>query len=176
MTLLLGGARSGKSDLAQRLIGSSKGPVSVVVTGEIGDDEMAERIKRHRRDRPEGWITVEAPRDLVAAVAAVPPEHALLLDCLSFWVANLVMDGLLEKTIEARTRELGSLLAARSSPVVVVSNEVGLGIVPGDPLSRRFRDVTGRVHRTFAELSDRSFLVVAGQVLPLTRPEDAFGF
>ncbi len=180
-TLLVGGARSGKSDLAQRLLLNVDAPVSVVVTAEARDDEMGRRIERHREDRPAEWATVEAPWQLAEAIGEIPDDHAVLLDCVSFWVANLIMHGDLEE-IRSVSDPIGvaaqlviERLADRTPPVVVVSNEVGHGLVPPDAVSREFRDVHGRVNRSLADAADRSFLVVAGRLLRLAEPVDVFG-
>lgn len=172
-TFLIGGARSGKSWLGQRLIEEAVGaddPVAAVVTAEAGDDEMADRIARHQDDRPANWETIEAPHALADAIAAVPGDQALLLDCLTFWIANRVMTDVPGSEVEAEAERLAGLLAARTAPTVVVTNEVGQGIVPGDPLSRRFRDVHGRVNRIVADRATGAFLVVAGRTIPLDRP------
>lgn len=174
-TFLLGGARSGKSDLAQRLIASVGSRVSVVVTAEAGDAEMVDRISRHQLSRPKSWATLEAPRSLGATISGVPSDHALLVDCISFWVANRVMDGDPSEAIESEAGNIARHLAARLSPVVVVGNEVGQGLVPADEVSRRFRDVNGRVNRILADTADKSLLVVAGRLLPLQPAEDIFG-
>lgn len=172
-TFLIGGARSGKSWLGQRLIEEAVAvddPVAAVVTAEAGDDEMADRIARHQNDRPENWQTIEAPHALADAVALVSAEDALLLDCLTFWIANRVMAEVPDHEVEAEAERLAGLLAARTAPTVVVTNEVGQGIVPGDPLSRRFRDVHGRVNRIVADQATEAFLVVAGRTITLDRP------
>ncbi len=170
-TFLIGGARSGKSWLGQRLIENAVGAgglVVAVVTAEAGDDEMTDRIARHQDDRPEHWQTVEAPHALANAIETVAADHALLLDCLTFWIANRVMAEVPDSDIEAEAERLAGLLAARVSPTVVVTNEVGQGIVPGDPLSRRFRDVHGRVNRIVADHATDAFLVVAGRTIALS--------
>lgn len=172
-TFLIGGARSGKSWLGQRLIELAVGvddPVAAVVTAEAGDDEMADRIARHQHDRPMHWQTIEAPHALADAVGAVDSSQALLLDCLTFWIANRVMAEIPDLEIEAEAERLAGLLSSRTAPTVVVTNEVGQGIVPGDPLSRRFRDVHGRVNRIVADQAADAFLVVAGRTIPLDRP------
>jgi adenosylcobinamide kinase / adenosylcobinamide-phosphate guanylyltransferase len=174
-TVLLGGARSGKSDLAVRLVGTAGRPVTVVATAEAGDDEMAERIARHRSERPVGWATVEEPLAVVEAVAAVDPERSVLLDCTTLWVANAMGAGWDDSRIRGEAARLAEVLAARPGPSVVVGNEVGHGIVPADPLTRRFRDVHGRVNRTLVAASDRAVLVVAGRLLPLVDPRDHWG-
>jgi len=172
-TFLIGGARSGKSWLGQRLIEDAVGadvPVVAVVTAEAGDAEMADRIARHQDDRPSNWQTIEAPHELARSVEAVDAAQALLLDCLTFWIANRVMADVPDLEIETEAASLAGLLADRTSPTVVVTNEVGQGIVPGDPLSRRFRDVHGRVNRIVADRSTDAYLVVAGRTIPLSRP------
>jgi adenosylcobinamide kinase/adenosylcobinamide-phosphate guanylyltransferase len=172
-TFLIGGARSGKSWLGQRMIEDAVGvggSVVVVVTAEAGDDEMADRILRHQDDRPHNWQTIEAPHALADAVEAVGADAALLLDCLTFWIANRVMADVPDLDVEAEAERLAGLLAGRTAPTVVVTNEVGQGIVPGDPLSRRFRDVHGRVNRIVADRATDAFLVIAGRTIALDRP------
>lgn len=114
-------------------------------------------------------MTIEAPHRLADAVAAVEVDHALLLDCLTFWIANRVMAEAPDAEIEAEAERLAELLASRTQQTVVVTNEVGQGIVPGDPLSRRFRDVHGRVNRIVADQASEAFLVVAGRTIPLDK-------
>ena len=170
MTFLLGGARSGKSSLAVRLAASSDRAVTIIVTAEARDDEMAERIARHREARPAGWTTIEAPLGLVDAVASVPSEDAAVLDCLSIWVSNAIEAGASEDSIVEEARDTATSLAVRAAPSIVVSNEVGLGIVPVNALARRYRDVLGRVNAVAAEAATESFFVVAGRALPLQEP------
>ena len=148
-----------------------QGRVAAVVTAEAGDDEMADRIARHQDDRPANWQTIEAPHALADAVEAVGADEALLLDCLTFWIANRVMADVPDREVEAEAERLAGLLAGRTAPTVVVTNEVGHGIVPGDPLSRRFRDVHGRVNRIVADQATEAFLVVAGRTITLERPD-----
>jgi adenosyl cobinamide kinase/adenosyl cobinamide phosphate guanylyltransferase len=170
LVVLLGGARSGKSDLATRLAHQQDGPVTVLATAESRDEEMARRIARHRADRPAGWDTVEEPLDVVGAVAAVDGARTLLLDCLTLWVANAMGVGWPDARIEQDAARLADALAARPGCSLVVGNEVGWGIVPADPDTRRFRDVHGRVNRILSERADDAVLVVAGRILPLTPP------
>jgi adenosyl cobinamide kinase/adenosyl cobinamide phosphate guanylyltransferase len=167
LTLLIGGARSGKSRLAVRLAASWGGPVAVVATAEASDEEMAERIRRHRAERPPDWETVEEPLDLEGALASVPEESGVLLDCLTLWVSNLLERGASDAEIEDRARESARIAAKRPSGTVAVTNEVGCGVVPDNPLARRFSDLLGRVNAIWAEDADRSVLVVAGRILPL---------
>jgi adenosylcobinamide kinase/adenosylcobinamide-phosphate guanylyltransferase len=168
LTFLLGGARSGKSSLAVELARAWVGPVTFIATGEAGDDEMAERIRVHQDERPAEWQTVEAPVDVRAALALVADEAAVVLDCLSLWVANLLERGDAAHEIEMESRALSGLAAARRSLTVAVSNEVGLGIVPNTDVGRRYRDVLGRVNASWAADADHAALVVAGRSLPLS--------
>jgi adenosyl cobinamide kinase/adenosyl cobinamide phosphate guanylyltransferase len=170
LTLLLGGAGAGKSSLAVRLAAASGGPVVVVATAEARDEEMAERIRRHRRERPSDWPTVEESLDLEAALASVPKDACALVDCLTLWVSNLIEEGLTDRNIEERARTAASMAAARPAGTVAVTNEVGSGVVPTNPVARRYRDLLGRVNGIWAEAADRAALVVAGRVLPLSDP------
>jgi adenosyl cobinamide kinase/adenosyl cobinamide phosphate guanylyltransferase len=168
LTFLLGGARSGKSALAVELVREWNGPVSVIATGEAGDDEMVERIRLHRAQRPAGWKTIEEPLDVAAALEGVPAHDAVVVDCLSLWVANLLGRGDAADEIEAAGRSLASQAAEREALVVAVSNEVGLGVVPATELGRRYRDVLGRINADWAAAADRAAFVIAGRMLPLT--------
>jgi adenosylcobinamide kinase/adenosylcobinamide-phosphate guanylyltransferase len=164
LVLLLGGARSGKSALAVRLAVERGAPVTFVATARAGDHEMAERIGRHRRERPKEWSTIEEPLDLVAAVDRAPAADTLVVDCLSLWVANVLDD---VDDVEERAGDAAATAAARPGLTVAVSNEVGLGIVPATPLGRRYRDVLGRVNTIWAGMADEALLVVAGRALRL---------
>lgn len=166
-TFLIGGARSGKSSLAVRLASAVDGPVVVVATAEARDDEMAERIRAHRASRPDGWETVEAPIALLEAVDGAGEDACVVLDCLTLWVSNAIEAGASGEEIDAEARTVTSILAARSASSVVVSNEVGLGVVPANTLARTYRDVLGRVNASFAAQASRSLFVVAGRGLPL---------
>jgi len=166
-TFLVGGARSGKSRLAVRLASAFDGPVVVVATAEARDDEMLDRIRAHRSARPVEWATAEAPLHPLAAVEGIDEKACVILDCLTLWVSNALEAGGSEDAINGEASTLASILAGRDAPSVVVSNEVGLGIVPANELARRYRDVLGRVNGSFADEASRSFLVVAGHGLPL---------
>jgi len=161
LTLVLGGARSGKSRYAESLIAVLPPPWLYVATGEAGDEEMTARIRAHRARRGLDWRTVEAPRHLVAALqkAGTTP---VLVDCLTLWLSNLMLAGI---DIEAETAHLERALAAAVAPVVLVANEVGSGIVPDHPLGRKFRDMQGVLNQRIAAHVDRVVLMVAG--LPL---------
>jgi len=167
-TLVLGGARSGKSDLAQRLARESGSPVTFIATATAEDTEMAERIARHRAVRPSDWATVEEPVDLMRAVLDADGGSFLVVDCLTLWVSNLLGEGRGGNQVVALAAEVAGLLAERRA--VVVSNEVGLGIVPVNDLAREFRDVLGRVNVAFAGRAARSTFMVAGRALELGAP------
>lgn len=165
LTLVLGGARSGKSRHAEALITalppSFEPPFVYVATAEAGDAEMAARIEIHRRRRGAQWVTIEAPRDLGGAVAR-SAGRPVLIDCVTLWLSNLM---LAEADLEAEITGLEAALAPAPAPVVVVANEVGLGIVPEYPLGRRFRDWQGILNQRLAARADYVVLMVAG--LPL---------
>jgi adenosylcobinamide kinase/adenosylcobinamide-phosphate guanylyltransferase len=161
LTLVLGGARSGKSRYAESLVAATAPPWVYVATAQALDAEMAERIGHHRARRGDGWHTVEAPHRLADAVDAAP-AGALLIDCLTLWLTNRM---LAEADIEAESGALEAALARRGGVAVLVSNEVGSGIVPDNALARRFADLQGRLNQRLAAHADRVVLVVAG--LPL---------
>ena len=164
--LVLGGARSGKSAHAESLF--ADGGI-YLATAQARDDEMAERIRHHRDRRGSGWSTVEQPLDLVPALAtALESGRPVLVDCLTLWIANLMEAG---RDVDAATAELCALLAARGEGVVLVSNEVGLGLVPETPLGRAFRDHQGRVNQAVAASCRRVVFVAAG--LPLLLKDQA---
>lgn len=163
-SLILGGARSGKSALAERLAAESD-EVVYLATGQAGDEEMRERIAHHRARRPAHWGCIEEPIALAAALRRhAAPDRCLLVDCLTLWLSNLL--GAEDESVFEREREaLLSSLAALPGRVLLVSNEVGLGIVPMGALSRRYVDEAGRLHQALGALCDRVVFVAAG--LPL---------
>ncbi len=165
LTLVIGGARSGKSRYAESLIAALppiwRPPWAYVATAEAGDEEMAARIKVHRDRRGQSWRTIEAPRALPVALAACQ-TMPVLVDCLTLWLSNLM---LAVADIEEEIHRLERALAARKAPVVLVANEVGFGIVPDNPLGRKFRDLQGVLNQCVAARADRVVLMVAG--LPL---------
>jgi adenosylcobinamide kinase / adenosylcobinamide-phosphate guanylyltransferase len=165
LVLLLGGARAGKSAAAQRIAGRWDGPVRFIATAEALDDEMTARIARHREERPAAWTTVEEPLALRDAVAAVDPGSAAIVDCLTLWVSNTLDRE--EEVVVAEAARTAELAAAHPAPVIVVSNEVGLGIVPANADARAYRDRLGAVNRVFAERAETAALVVAGRLLRL---------
>lgn len=172
MLLLIGGARSGKSGLGVAVARASGLPVHVVVTARADDDEMRDRIAAHRRGRPVDWHVVAAPTDLEGALDGPADTDTVLLDCLSLWVSNLMADAVGEAEVLQRAERAGQRLAARTAPTIVVTNEVGTGLVPMHPVGRTYRDLLGRVNATFSRLADRAWLVVAGRVLPLDAVEN----
>lgn len=164
VTLVLGGARSGKSRLAEQLIADSAAARRLyLATATAGDAEMAERIAHHRARRGAGWQTVEEPLALGERLA----EHAnagsaVLVDCLTLWLSNLMHAG---RDVEIETARLTGVLGHAAGEIVLVSNEVGLGLVPETPLGRAFRDAQGRLNQAVAAAADRVVFVAAG--LPL---------
>lgn len=162
LTFVLGGARSGKSRHAEALVEALPSPWTYIATAEAYDDEMAERIALHRSRRGAGWETIDAPHRLAASLTAVPAERAVLIDCLTLWLSNRM---LADADLEAESAALEAAIRAREASLVVVSNEVGLGIVPDNALARRFRDAQGRLNQRIAAIADEVVLMVAG--LPL---------
>jgi adenosyl cobinamide kinase/adenosyl cobinamide phosphate guanylyltransferase len=169
LTLLIGGARSGKSMLALRRARASGAPVVFVATAEARDAEMAARIARHRSERDPGWATVEAPLDVAGALAAAANEACVVVDCLSLWVANRLERGDDERALLRLADEAAQLGARRSGPTIAVTNEVGMGVVPVSALGRHYRDVLGRVNAAWADRAEVAALVVAGRTLRLER-------
>lgn len=162
VTLVLGGARSGKSRYAESLITALPSPWIYVATAEARDAEMAERIAVHRTRRETGWQVIEAPHDLALALEIAPAGAAVLVDCLTLWLSNRM---LADADVDAEIGLFEEALDRRAGTVVLVSNEVGFGIVPDNALARRFRDLQGRLNQRIATRADRVVLVVAG--LPL---------
>ena len=163
LTLVLGGARSGKSRHAEGLITALPPPWTYVATAEAGDEEMAARIKSHRERRGAQWRTIEAPRELAKALSACG-DGPVLVDCLTLWLSNLM---LAEANVEEEIAQLEETLAATKGPLVLVANEVGSGIVPSYPLGRRFRDMQGILNQRMAARAERVILMVAGLPLAL---------
>lgn len=162
LTLVLGGARSGKSSHAEALIAAHPAPWTYLATAQAFDDEMEERIAHHRARRDGRWRTVDAPLDLAETLAVMPDGAPVLVDCLTLWLSNVMLADL---DVDAQTRRLASVLAAPRGPWVVVANEVGLGIVPENALARRFRDEAGRLSQMVAAGADSVVFLVAGMPL-----------
>lgn len=191
LTLIIGGARSGKSELALRLAHASGRDVLFVATMEPRDDELRERVARHRSERPAAWRTVEAPRDLVAALEreARPGDFAVI-DCITLWVSNMLTSALPDaddidpaaaaRAVEAARAQADALAAwceGFPGDVAAVTNEVGAGVVPAYPLGRVFRDAMGTANAALAERAQRVFAMTAGLAVDLkaigARPLDA---
>lgn len=172
LILIGGGARSGKSAFAVSRAGTLGERQVVIATAEALDDEMRARIARHKADRAPGITTVEEPRNLAGALRAHANADVVLVDCLTLWLSNLVCDGLAEDEIERRVAEVATTLTdpQRRPHTVVVTNEVGLGLVPETALGRLFRDVAGRAHQRLAAVADEIWLGVLGGLLRL-RPD-----
>ncbi|MFT3852842.1 MAG: bifunctional adenosylcobinamide kinase/adenosylcobinamide-phosphate guanylyltransferase [Ilumatobacteraceae bacterium] len=171
ITFLVGGARSGKSALAVELGRRHGGEVVVVATAEAFDDDLRDRIARHRAERP-AWPTIEEPLDLAGAVRRAPAGALLIVDCLTVWLGNVLHAGATGAAIDtdAATAELVDTLLRRDGPSVVISNEVGLGLVPDTPLGRTYRDLLGRINQAAAAAATTSLLLVAGRATVLRDP------
>lgn len=164
-TLVTGGARSGKSAYAERLIERSGRRATYIATGQAFDGEMEERIARHKQVRGDRWETFEEPLELVGTLERIlAPERAVLVDCLTLWLSNLMHH---ERDWRDEMASLEKLLRAAPCPVVFVGNEVGMGIVPENKLARAFRDEAGRLNQSIAELCSYVIFVAAGQPLQL---------
>ena len=160
LQLILGGARSGKSRLAEKLASDSAMPVTYIATSQPLDGEMNARVALHRQRRPSQWGLIEEPLELARVLREnAAPGHCLLVDCLTLWLTNLM---LAERAVGAATDDLLDALAGGAGSVVLVSNEVGLGIVPDNPLARAFRDEAGRLHQRVAEFAQDVVFMVAG--------------
>lgn len=167
LSLLIGGARSGKSSLAVRRAREWPGEVAFIATGEAGDAEMAERIERHRAERDPAWVVIEEPLELADALGSLPEDAFAIVDCLSLWVANLLGRGDDAAAVERLATAAVQIASARAGPTVVITNEVGMGVVPASPAGRGYRDLLGRVNAIWAGRADEVALVVAGRMLAL---------
>jgi adenosylcobinamide kinase/adenosylcobinamide-phosphate guanylyltransferase len=163
--LILGGARSGKSAYAERLITALPPPWVYCATGEAFDSEMQERIAHHQARRGPGWQTKEEPRDIAPLIQS--STSPMLVDCMTLWLTNLM---LADRDIETETAKLLAAARAAQAPIVFVSNEVGLGIVPDNALGRAFRDHAGRLNQAVAAIASRVVFMVAG--LPMVLKDD----
>lgn len=164
--MILGGVRSGKSRYAQQLAQDSGKPVILIATATAGDAEMAERIRRHQQERPAHWQVIEEPLELAETLqGSDDPGAIMLVDCLTLWLTNLLLDSD-PLRLQQEQDKLVACLPSLQADLLLISNEVGLGIIPADPLSRRFADETGRLHQRLAGVCDRVTLITAG--LPQT--------
>jgi len=172
LTVLLGGARSGKSTAALRLAERSDRPVTFVATSPRidGDDDLAARIDAHRAERPATWRTVEAEVDLASAIACAGDDDLVIIDCLTVWLGNLLHHGASDDDVDAASSLALEAALARTADTIVITNEVGMGIVPADADTRRYRDLLGRINQRWVDRSARALLIVAGRALPLTDP------
>jgi len=171
--LVGGGARSGKSRFALALAKRLGDRCLFVATGQAKDDEMHERIRKHQESRGPEFPTLEEPLAVPEALADVKSVDVVLIDCLTLWLANLLLEGKTPEEIEGRLRDLAGVLACRSFHAIVVTNEVGLGIVPESRLGRVFRDIAGSAHQTLARQADEVYFAVLGTLLRL-KPQPAF--
>ena len=171
LTLLFGGARSGKSSLAVELATKSTKPVFFVATAQALDDDMRDRISKHKAERP-GWSTIEEPLDLCSAIKKCPDQSFVIIDCLTLWISNMLLADNTEASMRtASTRALGAI-TERAGSTVAISNEVGLGTVPDNPLARQYRDILGRTNQQWARASATSLFLVAGKAIQLLNPQE----
>jgi adenosyl cobinamide kinase/adenosyl cobinamide phosphate guanylyltransferase len=168
LTVLLGGARSGKSTAALRIAERSAAAVCFVATSPriAGDDDLDRRIEAHRAERPNTWRTIEAELDLATAIVGAGTAHTVV-DCLTVWLGNLAHHGRTDEEILAASTAALAAATGRMADTTVVTNEVGLGIVPADATTRHYRDLLGRINQQWVGASDRALLLVAGRALPL---------
>jgi adenosylcobinamide kinase / adenosylcobinamide-phosphate guanylyltransferase len=166
LVFVTGGARSGKSTFALNLARATQEPVTFIATAQAFDAEMTERITKHQLERPQDWTTIEAPIDVQSALKQVK-TRVVILDCLSLLVSNLMLENFSEAKIQERIDDMLEIANARDLKLIVVTNEVGSGIVPEYPLGRLFRDVLGRANQTVAAASSEAYLLVAGLSLKL---------
>jgi adenosylcobinamide kinase / adenosylcobinamide-phosphate guanylyltransferase len=166
LIFVTGGARSGKSTFALNLARATQEPVTFIATAQAFDTEMTERIEKHQLERPQDWTTIEAPTDVQTVLEHVQ-TRIVILDCLSLLVSNLMLENFSEPKILERIEIMLEVAKARDLKLIVVTNEVGSGIVPEYPLGRAFRDVLGRANQTVAAASSKAYLLVAGLALKL---------
>jgi len=172
LILITGGSRSGKSGFALETAVRFKVPRIFLATAQADDEEMRQRIEAHRRDRPEGWSVVEEPCQVPRALrAALARAGTVIVDCLTIWISNLILQdqSFTELEAAARAQELARAAAGTRSGVIVVTNEVGSGIVPDNALARRFRDCAGRANQVLAAAADEVHLMVSGIAIPVKK-------
>jgi adenosylcobinamide kinase / adenosylcobinamide-phosphate guanylyltransferase len=165
LTLLTGGARSGKSALAVQAADRSGLPVVFIATARTGDAELIERIDQHRAERPAHWALLEEPIELEGSIGGARNHACVVVDCLSLWIANLLEGEVTKTATLAAAKRAAGAAASRAGPTIAVTNEVGSGVVPATSLGRAYRDLLGRVNRVWADAADQAGLVVAGRVL-----------
>jgi adenosylcobinamide kinase/adenosylcobinamide-phosphate guanylyltransferase len=163
VVIITGGARSGKSRFAQKLAMQWEKDVIFIATAAVRDKEMEKRIEGHRRSRPRQWRTIEEEIDLVVTIEALGDEpKTIIIDCITLWLSNLIERGHEDEGIRREARRLGELLQGSFHSCILVTNEVGSGIVPDNPLARRFRDIAGEVNQILTSCSDECYLMAAG--------------
>ena len=164
ITFILGGARSGKSRYAEEIAKKHGKKTVFIATAAALDEEMKERIRLHKISRPKEWATIETPINLSGVIAGMKPIYGTaIIDCVGLWISNLLMANMKDKMIEKRIKELaGGVLKSKADLVIIVSNEVGEGIVPADPISRRFRDLVGLANQIIAAKADTVIMMRAG--------------
>lgn len=166
LILLLGGARSGKSSLAVDIASRTQREVVFIATAQALDADMQERITRHQTERPK-WLTIEEPFDIASAIQQAPSSTCIIIDCLTLWVSNLMIQGTSEQAIGTACTTALRVISQRNGPSIVISNEVGLGVIPETKLGRDYREVLGRVNQQWARAANQSLFLVAGKVFPL---------
>jgi adenosyl cobinamide kinase/adenosyl cobinamide phosphate guanylyltransferase len=167
VTVLIGGARSGKSALALQIARAWTAGVTYIATGEPGDDEMTDRIEQHRAERDPGWATIEEPIELAKAIESAPSGDLLIVDCLTLWISNLIGRDVTAGEITQRAQDAVTHAAERATPTIVVTNEVGAGIVPVNAVAREYRDLLGAVNSTFAAAARDVLYVAAGRAVSM---------
>lgn len=164
VNFIVGGAASGKSSFAEKLTRATQKPKIYIATLQPFDTEMTDKVSQHRSDRGTDWTTIEAHLDIAGAVASAPQDHIILLDCVTLWLTNVI---LAEMDVDVAIDSLLQTVAGAPCDMVIVSNEVGMGIVPDNALSRKFRNAQGKVNRLLAEQADTVLTVIAGLPLAL---------
>lgn len=163
ITLILGGTRSGKSQYAIKLAKATNKQVLFIATACTLDKEMQLRIRLHKKNRPSDWKTIEEPKNLVSILKNLPTKPKLIIiDCLTLYISNLLMDNCTDAYIEDKVGSILKVIKKSDFDSVLISNEVGLGIVPDNPLARRFRDLSGRINQRVANVSDRVYFMISG--------------
>ena len=145
--------------------------MTFIATAEARDEEMSARIAQHKAERDPAWTTLEEPVEIATAISRAPAEDLIVLDCLTLWVSNLFDRGI-ERDGEARARDASSLVSSRGAPVIVITNEVGSGIVPDNPAARAYRDLLGSINSIFAADAAQVLFVSAGRVIAMKKPEE----
>jgi adenosylcobinamide kinase / adenosylcobinamide-phosphate guanylyltransferase len=163
ITLLLGGSSSGKSQYALEEAKKLNKKTAFIATASPGDNEMSQRITKHKKERPSHWTTFEESADIIPTLKKIGSQFDIvIIDCLTFLIFNLSKDNSVEENIEKRVRELVKVLKSANHQTIIVSNEVGLGIVPENPMARRFRDLAGKINQIVAQEADKVFFIVSG--------------